>query len=79
MPARIDRQNEVTGKARIAAIRNGQRTYEQHWLARMDESQSWIARAPHGILRTREHLRVDPPGWSALASVRTARRWLNSL
>lgn len=80
MPARVDRPKDEPGQWRISAPRSAQqREPKQPWLTRAADVRPWIARAPHGVARSRLQLRVEQPEWSALASVRTARRWLGSL
>lgn len=79
MPVRVDRPRDEPGQSRIPALRSAQqRAPEQLWLARAATMRSWMARAPHGVTRTRSQPRLDAPDRLALASVRMARRWLDT-
>lgn len=80
MPVRVDRPKDELVQSRVPAQRSSQqRAPEQLWLARSASARSWIARAPHGVTRTRTQHRYSAPDWSATASVRMARRWLDTL
>jgi len=73
-PSRVDRPTDES-KPRIAA-RSSLRG-EQPWVRRATETRSWLTGVPHGVARSPQTA-TEQPGWSALASVRTARRWLGS-
>lgn len=78
MEARLERAEPVAS-SRLAVVRSGSpRGSTQSWLARSDDGASWMARAPHGATAEVRNFSAQPH-WSALASVRTARRWLGSL
>jgi hypothetical protein len=80
MPVRVDRAKEELAQSRVPALRSAhQRGPEQPWVTRASEVRSWMTRAPHGVTRTRSQQRFTAPDWSAIASVRMARRWLDSL
>lgn len=74
MPGRVDRPSD---QARSGAAR-GSQNQEQLWLSRATQARTWIARAPHGVVRAVAEI-APQPEFSALASVRTARRWLKTL
>lgn len=83
--ARLERP--LASGARIAAVReNGQRYANQLWVnGGTTGSRSWIPRAPAGVaamtanaVTSASAVSVEQPEWSSLASVRTARRWLDS-
>jgi len=79
MPVRVDRPKDELNQSRVPALRSAQQRGPEHlWLARAADVRSWMARAPHGVTRTRSQLRLDSPDWSAFASVRMARRWLDT-
>jgi hypothetical protein len=79
MEARLER-SEPVASARLALVRSGSpRGTAQPWLSRAEDQGSWIARAPHGARAEVRNFSARQPHWSALASVRTARRWLSSL
>ena len=77
MPGRVDRPSEVSNQSRHGAGHSGQRQ-EQLWLTRATQARTWIARVPHGVVRA-VSAPVAQPDWSSIASVRTARRWLETL
>jgi len=77
MPVRVDRPSEESNQSRAGAARGGQRQ-EQLWITRATEARTWIARAPHGVVRAISASAAQPD-WPSIASVRTARRWLKTL
>ncbi len=75
-PARADRPSAESARSGNGATSTGQPS--QLWLARAAQSRTWIARAPHGVVRSVADFATQPE-FSSLASVRTARRWLRTL
>lgn len=71
---RADRPTD--NQSRHGAARGAQ-NHEQLWLARASQARTWIERAPHGVTAAVVPTAAQPD-FSALASVRTARRWLRN-
>lgn len=83
MEARLERP-AVPG-SRLAAVRDGARFANPLWLTGATRARSWITRAvTENAAKTADAVvgasgvAVGQPDWSALASVRTAKRWLGS-
>jgi len=83
MEARLDRP--VASGSRLATVRDGSRFANQLWLNGVTRARSWIARAATesaaktaNAVVSASGVAVGQPDWSAIASVRTAKRWLGS-
>jgi hypothetical protein len=83
MEARLDRP--VVPGGRLAAVRDGSRFANQLWLSGTSRARSWIARAASAgatkaasAFASANGAEAEQPDWSAIASVRTAKRWLGS-
>jgi hypothetical protein len=83
MEARLERP--VVAGSRLAAVRDGSRFANQLWLSGTSRARSWIERAAAATAaRTADafgtvgSVASEQPDWSAIASVRTAKRWLGS-
>jgi hypothetical protein len=82
MEARVDRPAPMNG--RLAAVRESSRLANELWLSGVTRARSWITRAATtsvemtGSALTPAGAAVGQPDWSAIASVRTAKRWLGA-